>query len=71
MRPGVADGGRVRVFDAMDVFQLKGGKGFQSMIPTPPNPVELPGGQYHPRPMAICMQPSHTDRNTRVEFEVI
>jgi hypothetical protein len=31
--------------------------------------VELSGGQFHLRPMTICMQPSHTDRDTRVEVE--
>jgi len=33
------------------------------------NPVELAGGQFHLRPMAIAMQPSHTDRDTRVQVE--
>ncbi|MDB4433431.1 hypothetical protein N9166_01705 [bacterium] len=30
-------------------------------------PVELSGGQFHLRPLAICMKPSHTDRDARVE----
>ena len=37
------------------------------LVPTPLNPVELSGGQFHLRPMTICLQPSHTDRDTRVE----
>jgi hypothetical protein len=63
--------GQLIVYHAWGNFQFKGGKGFQNLIPTPLNPVELAGGQYHLRPMSICMQPSHTDRDTRVEAEVI
>jgi anaerobic selenocysteine-containing dehydrogenase len=59
--------GQVTIYHAWDNFQFKGGKGFQNLIPTPLNPVELAGGQYHLRPMIICLQPSHTDRDTRVE----
>lgn len=35
------------------------------------NAVELAGGQFHLRPMTIVMQPSHTDRDTRVEVALI
>ena len=31
--------------------------------------VELAGGQYHLHPMVIALQPSHTDRDTRVEVQ--
>jgi hypothetical protein len=31
--------------------------------------VELAGGRFHLRPMTICVQLSHTDRDTRVELE--
>ncbi|MBW2240591.1 MAG: molybdopterin-dependent oxidoreductase [Deltaproteobacteria bacterium] len=92
---GVTDGGRVRVFNDLDAFeimvkvapgvrqgqlilyhawenfQFAGQKGFQNLIPSPLNPVELAGGQFHLRPMSICLQPSHTDRDTRVEAEAI
>jgi DMSO reductase family type II enzyme molybdopterin subunit len=61
--------GEVIIYHAWDNFQFKGQKGFQNLIPTPLNPVELAGGQFHFRPMAICMQPSHTDRDTRVEVK--
>jgi len=61
--------GQVTIYHAWDNFQFKGGKGFQNLIPTPLNPVELAGGQFHLRPMIICLQPSHTDRDTRVEVE--
>jgi anaerobic selenocysteine-containing dehydrogenase len=59
--------GEVIVYHAWENFQFAKGKGFQNLIPTPLNPVELAGGQFHLRPMSICMQPSHTDRDTRVE----
>jgi nitrate reductase alpha subunit len=59
--------GEVIIYHAWDNFQFKGQKGYQNLIPTPLNPVELAGGQFHLRPMTICMQPSHTDRDTRVE----
>ena len=61
--------GQVIVYHAWDNFQFRGQKGFQNLIPSPLNPVELAGGQFHLRPMTLCMQPSHTDRDTRVEIE--
>ena len=33
----------------------------------PLDPVELSGGHYHLRPMSPRLQPSHTDRDTRVD----
>lgn len=60
---------QVLIYHAWENFQFKGGKGFQNLIPSPLNPVELSGGQFHLRPMLIAMQPSHTDRDTRVEVE--
>jgi anaerobic selenocysteine-containing dehydrogenase len=61
--------GQLILYHAWENFQFAGGKGFQNLIPSPLNPVELSGGQFHLRPMTICMQPSHTDRDTRVEVE--
>jgi DMSO reductase family type II enzyme molybdopterin subunit len=61
--------GETIVYHAWENYQFRGGKGFQNLVPTPLNPVELAGGQFHLRPMSICMQPSHTDRDTRVEVE--
>jgi hypothetical protein len=60
---------QVIIYHAWENFQFKDGKGFQNLIPTPLNPVELAGGQFHMRPMIISMQPGHTDRDTRVEVE--
>jgi hypothetical protein len=55
------------IYHAWENFQFRDGQGFQILMPAPLNPVELAGGQYHFRPMIIAMQPSHTDRDTRVE----
>ena len=61
--------GQLILYHAWENFQFAGGRGFQNLIPTPLNPVELAGGQFHLRPMTICLQPSHTDRDTRVEVQ--
>jgi hypothetical protein len=59
------------IYHAWENYQFQGGVGYQSLIASPLNPVELSGGHFHLRPMTPCMQPSHTDRDTRVEVEVI
>ncbi|MDP6978364.1 MAG: molybdopterin-dependent oxidoreductase [Myxococcota bacterium] len=63
--------GQLLLYHAWENFQFKNGKGYQNLIPTPLNPVELAGGQFHLRPMILCLQPSHTDRDTRVEVAKI
>jgi nitrate reductase alpha subunit len=59
--------GTLVIYHAWENYQFRDGVGYQSLIPSPLNPVELSGGQYHLRPMSPCLQPSHTDRDTRVE----
>lgn len=59
--------GQLIIYHAWENYQFAEGKGFQNLIPSPINPVELSGGQYHLRPMAICLQPGQFDRDTRVE----
>ncbi len=61
--------GQLIIYHAWENYQFKEGKGFQNLIPSPINPVELAGGQFHLRPMVICMQPGQFDRDTRVEVE--
>jgi DMSO reductase family type II enzyme molybdopterin subunit len=63
--------GQLIVYHAWENYQFENGEGFQNLIPSPLNPVELAGGQYHLRPVTICLQPSHTDRDTRVEVEPV
>ena len=62
MRPG-----QVVIYHAWENFQFRNQKGYQNLMPTPLNPVELAGGQFHLRPNFICLQPSTSDRDTRVE----
>jgi DMSO reductase family type II enzyme molybdopterin subunit len=59
--------GQLIIYHAWENFQFPDGKGFQNLIPSPLNPVELAGGEGHLRPIQICMQPSQNDRDTRVE----
>ncbi len=59
--------GQFITHNAWENYQFRNQKGFQNLIPTPLNPVELAGGQFHLRPMTVCLQPSRTDRDTRVE----
>ncbi|MFQ5666765.1 MAG: molybdopterin-dependent oxidoreductase [Candidatus Binatia bacterium] len=59
--------GQLIIYHAWENFQFPDGKGFQNLIPSPLNPVELAGGEGHLRPIQICMQPGQNDRDTRVE----
>lgn len=59
--------GQVIIYHAWENYQFDGGKGFQNLIPSPMNPIELAGGEGHLRPIQICLQPSQNDRDTRVE----
>jgi DMSO reductase family type II enzyme molybdopterin subunit len=59
--------GQLIVYHAWENYQFPDGKGFQNLIPSPLNPVELAGGEGHLRPIQICLQPSQNDRDTRVE----
>jgi anaerobic selenocysteine-containing dehydrogenase len=68
--PGVRPG-QVIVYHAWENHQFRDRKGFQNLIPSPINPVELAGGQFHLRPMSICMQPAQSDRDTRVEVKKV
>jgi DMSO reductase family type II enzyme molybdopterin subunit len=59
--------GQLIIYHAWENYQFPDGKGFQNLIPSPLNPVELAGGEGHLRPIQICLQPSQNDRDTRVE----
>lgn len=63
--------GEVIVYHAWENHQFKNHKGFQNLIPSPINPVELAGGQFHLRPMYISLHPAQNDRDTRVEVTKI
>ena len=59
--------GQLIIYHAWENYQFSQGKGFQNLIPSPINPIELAGGEGHLRPIQICLQPSQNDRDTRVE----
>jgi DMSO reductase family type II enzyme molybdopterin subunit len=59
--------GQLIIYHAWENHQFREGKGFQNLIPSPLNPIEMAGGEGHLRPIQICMQPSQNDRDTRVE----
>lgn len=59
--------GQLIIYHAWENYQFPGGKGFQNLIPSPINPIELAGGEGHLRPIQICLQPGQSDRDTRVE----
>jgi hypothetical protein len=61
----------VIIYHAWENFQFADGKGFQNLIPSPINPVELAGGEGHLRPIPAALQPSQNDRDTRVEVRKI
>ena len=52
--------GQFTIYHAWENYQFRGQKGFQNLIPTPLNPVELAGGQFHLRPMANRATPIAT-----------
>ena len=64
--PGVQPGQTI-VYHAWENFQFKDKRGFQNLTPSPINPVELAGGQYHLRPTMLCLHPAQNDRDTRVD----
>ena len=63
--------GQVIIYHAWENYQFVDGKGFQNLIPSPLNPIELAGGEGHLRPIQICLQPSQNDRDTRVEVRPV
>ncbi|MBI2877894.1 MAG: molybdopterin-dependent oxidoreductase, partial [Candidatus Tectomicrobia bacterium] len=59
--------GQVMIYHAWENYMFKEGKLFQNLMPSPINPIELAGGQFHLRPMFLCLHPGQSDRDTRVE----
>ncbi|MBI2060954.1 MAG: molybdopterin-dependent oxidoreductase [Nitrospirae bacterium] len=63
--------GQIIIYHAWENFQFKNGDGFQNLIPSPINPVELAGGQLQLRPMSAMLSPGQFDRDTRVEIRKV
>ena len=61
--------GQLIIYHAWENYQFPGGKGFQNLIPSPINPIDLAGGEGHIRPFLIHLQPCQTDRDTRVDVK--
>jgi len=59
--------GQVIVYHAWEPCQFKDHKTYQSLTPSPINPVELAGGYFHLRPYFIAFNPGQSDRGTRVD----
>ena len=63
--------GQVVCYHAWEPFQFKNGKSYQSLLPSPLNPIHLAGGYFHLQPMVMQQTPECTDRGNRVEMEKI
>lgn len=61
--------GQVVVYHAWEPYQFKGHRSHQVLTPSPINPVQLAGGQFHLQPLMITGEPGMNDRGTRVEVE--
>ncbi len=59
--------GQVIIYHAWENYHFEGATGFQNLIPSPINPIDLAGGEGHLRPYLIQQQPTQNDRDTRVE----
>ncbi len=60
---------QVIVYHAWEPFQFKGEKAYDSLTPSPLNPIQLAGGYFHLQPMVMMQQVGCSDRGTRVEVE--
>jgi len=60
---------QVIVYHAWEPFQFKNEKSYDTLTPSPLNPIQLAGGYFHLQPMVMFGQPGCSDRGTRVEVE--
>ncbi|MBW2421639.1 MAG: hypothetical protein JRH19_24075 [Deltaproteobacteria bacterium] len=44
---------------------------YQSLTPSPLNPIQLAGGYFHLQPMVLMQSPGCSDRGTRVDVEKV
>ncbi len=63
--------GQVIVYHAWEPFQFKDENSYQSLTPSPLNPIQLAGGYFHLQPMVMMQSPGCTDRGTRVDVEKV
>jgi len=63
--------GQVIVYHAWEPYQFKGSDSYQSLTPSPLNPIQLTGGYFHLQPMVLMQSPGCSDRGTRVDMEKV
>ncbi len=63
--------GQVVVYHAWEPFMFKGHGSYQSLTPSPLNPIQLAGGYFHLQPMVLTQSPGCSDRGTRVDMEKV
>ncbi|MBW2241890.1 MAG: molybdopterin-dependent oxidoreductase [Deltaproteobacteria bacterium] len=61
--------GQVVIYHAWEPFMFKGHHSYQSLTPSPLNPIQLAGGYFHLQPMVLMQSPGCSDRGTRVDVE--
>jgi nitrate reductase alpha subunit len=68
--PGVRPGQAV-MYHGWVNYQFAGFRHFKSVMAPPLNPVECAGGSGHLRPLVHCLNPGHSDRETRLDLRKI
>jgi len=63
--------GQVIVYHAWEPYQFKNRKSYGALSPNPINPLSLAGGYFHLQPLPEANTPGPTDRDTRVDVELI
>ena len=63
--------GLIMIYHAWEPYMFKGGHSYQTVTPSPINPVELAGGYYHLQPMPLMCSPGENDRGVRIEVEKV
>ena len=63
--------GEVVVYHAWEPYQFKDHKSYGALTPSPFNPLSVAGGYVHLQPLPEANAPGPTDRDTRVEVELV
>lgn len=63
--------GQTVIYHAWEPYQFKDHKSYGALTPNPLNPIGLAGGYTHLQPLPEANTPGPTDRDTRVEIELV
>ena len=63
--------GQVIIYHAWEPYQYKNHKSYGTLTPSPFNPLSVAGGYTHLQPMPDANTAGPSDRDTRVEVELI